>query len=141
MKVYTKGGDKGTTSLVGGARIKKYGVRIEAYGSVDELNSVVGMLGSAIKTRYESWYNLLTVVQNKLFNLGCYLATDNPNNEETSPFGLCDADVEQLEQAIDEIQAKLPQVNNFVLPGGSMEASIADLCRTTARRASRMTAE
>ena len=141
MKVYTKGGDTGTTSLVGGARIKKYGVRIEAYGSVDELNSVVGMLGATIKARYENWYKLLTVVQNKLFNLGCYLATDNPENKETTPFGLFEADVEQLEQAIDEIQAKLPQVNNFVLPGGSMEAAVADLCRTTARRAERRVVE
>ena len=71
MKVYTKGGDTGTTSLVGGARIKKYGVRIEAYGTVDELNSVVGMLSAAVKERYEDWYKLLTVVQNKLFNMGC----------------------------------------------------------------------
>ncbi|MBQ4917187.1 MAG: cob(I)yrinic acid a,c-diamide adenosyltransferase [Muribaculaceae bacterium] len=141
MKVYTKGGDTGTTSLVGGARIKKYGVRIEAYGTVDELNSVVGMLSAAVKERYEDWYKLLTVVQNKLFNMGCYLATDNPNNDETEPYGLCEADVEKLEQAIDAIQEKLPQVNNFVLPGGSMEASIADLCRTTTRRAERRVVE
>ena len=141
MKVYTKGGDTGTTSLVGGARIKKYGVRIEAYGTVDEINSVVGMLASAVKDRCEEWHNFLLVIQNKLFNIGCYLATDNPDNAETTPFGLCEADVEHIEQAIDAIQAKLPQVNNFVLPGGSMEASLADLCRTTTRRAERRVVE
>ena len=141
MKVYTKGGDTGTTSLVGGARIKKYGVRIEAYGTVDELNSVVGMLAAEVRERMEVYSRLLIVVQNKLFNMGCYLATDNPDNAETEPFGLTEADVERLEHEIDEIQKQLPQVNNFVLPGGSMGAGIADMCRTTARRAERRVVE
>lgn len=139
MKVYTKGGDKGTTSLVGGARIKKYGVRIEAYGTIDELNSTLGMLDSA--TSLTEWHPLLHSIQNKLFNIGCYLATDNPNNDETAPFGLTDDDVVSLEQSIDQIQEQLPVVNNFVLPGGSMAASVADLCRTTARRAERRIVE
>lgn len=141
MKVYTKGGDAGTTSLVGGARIKKYGVRIEAYGTVDELNSVVGMLATEVKDRMETYYRLLIVVQNKLFNMGCYLATDNPDNVASEPCGLIEADVERLEHEIDEIQKQLPQVNNFVLPGGSMGAGIADMCRTTARRAERRVVE
>ena len=125
MKVYTKGGDAGTTSLVGGKRIKKYGVRIEAYGTIDELNSSLGMLAAAIKNRYQDWYDFLLVAQNKLFNIGCYLATD----------------IEAIEKAIDEIDAKLPALNNFVLPGGSPEAAFADVCRTTARRGERRVVE
>ena len=141
MKVYTKGGDTGTTSLVGGKRIKKYGVRIEAYGTIDELNSSLAMLASAIKSRNEEWYQFLLAVQNKLFNIGCYLATDNPNNETTAPYGLCDTDVDTLEKAIDTIDAKLPALNNFVFPGGCPEAAMADVCRTTARRAERRVVE
>ena len=141
MKVYTKGGDAGTTSLVGGKRIKKYGVRIEAYGTIDELNSSLGMLAAAIKNRYQDWYDFLLVAQNKLFNIGCYLATDNPENEPTTPFGLTETDIEAIEKAIDEIDAKLPALNNFVLPGGSPEAALADVCRTTARRGERRVVE
>lgn len=141
MKVYTKGGDAGTTSLVGGKRIKKYGVRIEAYGTIDELNSSLGMLAAAIKNRYQDWYDFLLVAQNKLFNIGCYLATDNPENEPTTPYGLTEADIEAIEKAIDEIDAKLPALNNFVLPGGSPEATLADVCRTTARRGERRVVE
>lgn len=141
MKVYTKGGDSGTTSLVGGKRIKKYGVRIEAYGTVDELNSCVGMLVAAIQSKMSDWEQFLKVVQNKLFNIGCYLATDNPENAETEPYGLRESDVECIEQAIDEIQAQLPALNNFVLPGGSSESALADMCRTTTRRAERRVVE
>ena len=141
MKVYTKGGDAGTTSLVGGKRIKKYGVRIEAYGTIDELNSSLGMLAAAIKNRYQDWYDFLLVAQNKLFNIGCYLATDNPENEPTTPYGLTEADIEAIEKAIDEIDAKLPALNNFVLPGGSRETNLADVCRTTARRGERRVVE
>ena len=141
MKIYTKGGDTGTTSLVGGKRIKKYGVRIEAYGTVDEVNSTVGMLAVHVGFGHSDWAEALTIVQNKLFNIGCYLATDNPDNAETVPFGLSEEDMERLELAIDEIQAKLPPLNNFVLPGGSIVSSIADLCRTTVRRAERRVVE
>lgn len=141
MKVYTKGGDTGTTSLVGGKRIKKYGVRIEAYGTVDELNSSVGMLASAIQPDMKEWVDFLAVTQNKLFNIGCYLATDNPENKETLPYGLGDSDVENMEKAIDEVQSQLPALNNFVLPGGSSQAALADVCRTTTRRAERRVVE
>ena len=141
MKVYTKGGDAGTTSLVGGKRIKKFGTRIEAYGTVDELNSFVGLLSSLVGERYDNWAKFLAVVQNKLFNVGCYLATDNPENKETKPYGLCEGDVEKLEKAIDEIDEKLPPLNNFVLPGGSKTAAIADVCRTTTRRCERRVVE
>lgn len=141
MKVYTKGGDSGMTSLVGGRRIKKYGVRIEAYGTIDELNSSVGVLAASVKGCDAEWYELLLAIQNKLFNIGGYLATDNPENEPAKPYGLSENDVERLEQAIDTIEAKLPKVNNFVLPGGSKEASLADVCRTTTRRCERRVVE
>ncbi len=141
MKVYTKGGDSGTTSLVGGKRIKKFGVRIEAYGTIDELNSCVGMLEASISSKMERWKSFLIVAQNKLFNIGCYLATDNSDNIDAEPYGLQECDVECIEQAIDEIQAQLPPLNNFVLPGGSSEAALADLCRTTTRRAERRVVE
>lgn len=141
MKVYTKGGDAGTTSLVGGKRIKKYGVRIEAYGTIDELNSSIGVLAADVRDQFQDWYDFLLVMQNKLFNIGCYLATDNPENEPKAPFGLCEADVEAIEQAIDKIDAKLPALNNFVLPGGCREAALADVCRTTARRCERRVVE
>ncbi len=141
MKVYTKGGDAGTTSLVGGKRIKKFGTRIEAYGTIDELNSFVGLLSAMVKERYEDWGRFLAVVQNKLFNIGCYLATDNPDNLETTVRGLSDADIEVLENAIDDIDSKLPALNNFVLPGGSKASSVADVCRTTTRRCERRVVE
>lgn len=141
MKIYTKGGDAGTTSLVGGKRIKKYGARIEAYGSIDELNSVVGLLVASMGENFPRWTQLLTVVQNKLFNIGCYLATDNPDNEPKVPTGLTDSDVQQLELAIDEIQEQLPVLNNFVLPGGTIQAAHADVCRTTTRRCERRVIE
>ena len=141
MKVYTKGGDTGTTSLVGGKRIKKYGVRIEAYGTIDELNSAVGVLMASLGDCYPQWSQLLAVVQNKLFNIGCYLATDNPNNAPKEPNGLSESDVERLESAIDEIQEQLPPLNNFVLPGGSVQAAQADVCRTTTRRCERRVVE
>lgn len=141
MKVYTKGGDTGTTSLVGGKRIKKFGVRIEAYGTVDELNSCVGMLSTAIQSELPDWKQFLNIAQNKLFNIGCYLATDNPDNAETTPYGLTESDVNDLEQAIDKIQVLLPPLNNFVLPGGSSESALADMCRTITRRAERRVVE
>lgn len=141
MKVYTKGGNTGTTSLVGGKRIKKYGLRIEAYGTIDEVNSCVGMLSAIIKSTSQEWNDFLAIMQNKLFNIGCYLATDNPENNETAPFGLNEEDIKKIEDAIDKIQDKLPVVNNFVLPGGCMEASLSDLCRTTTRRAERRVVE
>lgn len=140
MKIYTKGGDAGTTSLVGGKRIKKFGVRIEAYGTVDEINSCVGMLAVAVRPAMNEWTDFLAVIQNKLFNIGCYLATDN-ENAESEPFGLNESDIERMEQAIDNIQTELPPLNNFVLPGGTEGAALADMCRTTTRRAERRVVE
>lgn len=134
--IYTCTGDNGTTSLVGGTRVAKNCVRIEAYGSIDELNSQIGLLASQpdITTTYRT---LLNVIQNKLFNIGAYLATDNPAGESTQARGLTQEDITTLEQAIDEIDASLPQLRNFVLPGGCQSAAMAHVCRTACRQSER----
>lgn len=131
--IYTGTGDTGTTSLVGGQRVKKNNVRIEAYGTIDELNSYMGLLSNVING---SQNETITFVQNKLFNIGSYLATDN-GADETSAWGLNEADINRLEQAIDEIDAKLPRLKNFVLPGGSATSSMAHIARTVCRRCER----
>lgn len=134
--IYTCTGDAGTTSLVGGKRVKKNDCRIESYGSVDELNSTLGLLAAMpdISVEYRS---LLTFIQNKLFNIGAYLATDNPDGNTSPARGLSIDDITRIEQTIDKIDASLPPLNNFVLPGGSQSAAIAHICRTSCRRAER----
>ncbi len=131
--VYTCTGDAGTTSLVGGKRVKKNDIRIEAYGTVDELNSCIGLLESMAELPAEL-AGIFNFVQNKLFNIGAYLATDNAGVEIT---GLGKCDIERLEKAIDLLDSQLPQLNSFVLPGGSREASVAHICRTVCRRSER----
>lgn len=135
-KIYTCTGDSGATSLVGGQRVKKTDIRIEAYGSVDELNANIGVL-VAIHNLDNVYTELLRVVQNKLFNIGAYLATPNENNEKNEIKGLECADIEQLEQSIDKVDSKLPPLNNFVLPGGTTCAAVAHVCRTVCRRCER----
>lgn len=124
------------TSLVGGKRVKKNDCRIESYGTVDELNSTLGLLVAQPDIDAEVCA-LLNFVQNKLFNIGAYLATDNPDGNTSSARGLCTDDVARIEQEIDRIDASLPPLNNFVLPGGSPSAAIAHVCRTSCRRAER----
>ncbi len=134
--IYTCTGDAGTTSLVGGKRVKKNCCRIEAYGSVDELNSALGLL-VAMPDVKEEHRALINIVQNKLFNIGAYLATDNDGGEILPARGLSDSDIARIEQAIDEIDLQLPQLRSFVLPGGSQSAAAAHVCRTSCRRAER----
>lgn len=134
--IYTCTGDNGTTSLVGGQRVKKNSVRIESYGSIDELNSQLGLLAAQPDVDSE-WRTELNFVQNKLFNIGAYLATDNPNGDTTSARGLSTIDITRLEQAIDKIDSSLPPLRNFVLPGGCQSAAIAHVCRTSCRQAER----
>ncbi len=134
--IYTCTGDNGTTSLVGGKRVIKNDIRIEAYGSVDELNSQLGLLATMpdIDAQHRE---LILFIQNKLFNIGAYLATDNPNNNETTINGLNSGDISRIEHTIDAIDAALPPLNNFVLPGGCQSAAIAHVCRTSCRLAER----
>lgn len=133
--IYTATGDKGQTSLVGGKRVSKSDIRLEAYGTIDELNAFIGQLDNLhIPSDMKSF---IRVVQNKLFNIGAYLATDNPDNKPTVASGLDAGDIARIEQAIDLIDAQLPPLRNFVLPGGSRIASQAHVCRTVARRSER----
>lgn len=132
-KIYTKTGDDGTTGLFGGARLPKHHIRIEAYGTVDELNSVIGWLMTFI--REKDSYDLLLNIQSRLFTVGSNLASD-PDKEMITP-DLVDNDIEALEKAIDAMQSDLPELKHFILPGGSASVSAAHLARTVCRRAER----
>ncbi len=134
MKIYTRTGDAGKTSLVGGTRVSKASVRLEAYGTVDELNSSIGLL-LAMEGIPAAHRQLLLKVQHLLFNLGSQLATEP--DSKWQPVGVTAADVEMLEKAIDEVIASLPPKFRFVLPGGTMAAAQANVARTVARRCER----
>ena len=135
IKIYTKTGDDGTTGLVGGSRVKKYDARLEAYGTVDELNAAIGMLGSLNED--EEIQLLLTEIQNKLFNIGSRLASDEKGQEVTSSLALKEEDIERIEQAIDLFESELPELNQFILPGGDKVVAQCHVARTVCRRAER----
>lgn len=142
MKVYTKTGDKGTTSLFGGTKVPKDHIRIDAYGTVDELNSAIGLVRSSeIKLKYHSQ---LISIQKNLFHLGAELATPADklmlaNGKSRLSHMIQSGDVEQLEIWIDEMEEELPALMHFILPGGNMASSHAHLCRCICRRAERIT--
>ncbi len=133
MKIYTKTGDKGTTSLFGGKRIAKDDLRIEAYGTVDELNSFIGLLVASFQE--ESQLAILTEVQNRLFTIGAALATDPDKPNSSSD--IHESDIEILENAMDNMDQLLPPLRNFILPGGDQAIANAHVCRTICRRAER----
>lgn len=133
--IYTRTGDDGTTSLNGGTRVSKTDVRVEAYGSVDELNAQLGLLATYLET--EADRGVLQKVQNDLFAVGAYLATESGRAEERRMQGVSAADVAWLEQAIDEAEDGLPAWRGFVIPGGSRGAAVCHVCRTVCRRAER----
>jgi len=135
MKIYTKTGDAGMTSLYGGKRVSKDDIRIEAYGTVDELNSHIGLLISSLPT--DDQKELLTEIQKRLFTIGSILASD-PSKELKTP-DLLDSDVQLLEKAMDNMDSQLEPLRTFILPGGSASNSTAHICRTVARRAERRT--
>ena len=136
MKIYTRTGDKGTTSLVGGTRVAKDDLRLQAYGTVDELNSWLGLvMASATQILPEKDKALLTWIQNKLFDLGSELATEP--DSKWRPSEISADDVAVLERAIDRVTEALPQHNRFILPGGSVPSAHAQIARTVARRAER----
>lgn len=134
-KIYTKTGDDGTTGLVGGNRVKKYDPRLEAYGTVDELNASLGML-RAMESDPEI-QNLLRQIQNKLFNIGSRLASDEKGEEYTKPLAILEKDVQMLEQAIDKMEEVLPELSHFILPGGDVLVAQCHVARTICRRAER----
>lgn len=135
--VYTSTGDNGTTSLVGGKRVKKNDFRLDVYGTVDELNSTIGYL-CAISKLSVSMDSFLKTIQNKLFNIGSYLATDNPESKITEVRGLTKDDVVKLEKMIDTLDSELPPLSRFILPGGSAVSGMAHICRTVTRRCERL---
>lgn len=128
MKIYTKTGDAGQTSLASGQRVSKTDARLEAYGTADELNAFVGLLRSGLTApKDDEW---LAWIQHKLFNLGAALA-------EAKGDWIAETDVEQLERWIDEMQKDLPPLRGFVLPAGSEQVSYCHVCRTVTRRLER----
>ena len=134
-KVYTRTGDKGMTSLVGGVRIKKSDVRLEAYGTVDELSAHLGMLASMLGEDDER--DVIIRIQNNLFNVCTHLATDQSQTPLPVSAHLAEGETTWLEQHIDELNHRLPERMGFILPGGCVTASQAHICRTVCRRAER----
>jgi cob(I)alamin adenosyltransferase len=134
-KIYTKTGDKGETSLIGGKRVPKYHMRIEAYGTVDELNSFVGLLRDQEIDPY--YKNVLLQIQERLFVAESILAKDESNKELNLPCLKLD-DVLFLENEIDSMNEKLPPLGNFILPGGHPAVSLAHVARCVCRRAERI---
>lgn len=133
--IYTRRGDNGTTSLSGGIRVKKNDPRVEAYGTVDELNACIGLLLTYISDPHTQ--SLLQDTQSLLFTLGAILASppQRPTHKPTS--AISQEHIARLEQAIDATDENLPPMRGFVLPGGSQTAAIAHVCRTVCRRAER----
>ncbi len=134
MKLYTRGGDGGDTALFGGRRVKKSAPRVEAYGEVDELNSILGVVRAGIGEA--DLDEQLSLLQSELFDLGGVLATPEPEAREKLP-GIGDGDVERLERWIDGLEAGLEPLRNFVLPGGAPAAAQLHHARTVCRRAER----
>ena len=142
MKVYTKTGDKGTTSLFGGTRVPKDHARIESYGTVDELNSYIGLIrDQEINQHYK---NILIEIQDRLFTVGAILATP-PEKEvlkngkkRLQNLGIIETDIQLLENEIDTMEDSLPQMTHFVLPGGHTTVSYCHIARCVCRRAERL---
>lgn len=134
-KVYTRGGDKGQTSLVGGQRISKASVRLEAYGTVDELSAHLGLLAALLPAGHEK--DMIVRIQNNLFNVCTNLATDQDTTPLYPSAHLPTGETEVLECEVDAIMNELPKAQGFILSGGTHEAAQAHVCRTVCRRAER----
>jgi cob(I)alamin adenosyltransferase len=135
MKIYTKTGDKGTTALFGGKRVSKADLRIDTYGTVDELNSYIGLVRD--QSVNASRKNLLVEIQDRLFTIGSILATE-PGNTKVKVPSLSESDIILLEKEIDAMEAQLPPMKSFVLPGGHQSVSFCHVARTVCRRAERL---
>jgi len=136
MKIYTKTGDKGYTSLIGGTRVPKYNLRIESYGTVDELNSYIGLIRDQdIAAKHKE---ILKEIQDRLFTIGASLAADPEKSKMKIP-DLHIADIEVLEAEIDRMDEELPALRHFILPGGSNAVSFCHIARCVCRRAERLT--
>ena len=135
MKIYTKTGDKGETSLIGGARVPKYHLRIEAYGTIDELNSYIGLI--MCQTIDAHHQHLLKEIQDRLFTIGSSLASD-PERAKMKIPDLLENDILLLETEMDLMNNDLPELKHFILPGGNTTVSFCHLARCVCRRAERM---
>lgn len=142
MKIYTKTGDKGTTALFGGRRVPKHHIRIESYGTIDELNSHIGLIRDQNIDPLHK--NVLMEIQDRLFTVGAILATDpekatlKNGNERLNIPKISEADIKLLEDNMDSMNAALPPMMHFVLPGGHQTVSFCHIARTVCRRAERL---
>ncbi len=136
-KIYTKTGDKGKTSLLGGTKVPKSHVRIESYGNVDELNSFLGLLSDHVTDK--EIRAQLKEVQDRLFTIGSTLATDPQKGSDYKIPHLIEGDILFLEEKMDAMNEELPAMKSFILPGGHPVVSIAHICRSVCRRAERST--
>lgn len=136
MKIYTKTGDKGQTSLIGGTRVPKHHIRIESYGTVDELNSYIGLIRDQQIDEHSK--AILIEIQDRLFTIGSSLASDPEKSKMKIP-DLKESDIELLEKEMDEMDKTLPEMKSFVLPGGHTTVSYCHLARCVCRRAERLT--
>ncbi|WP_207423651.1 cob(I)yrinic acid a,c-diamide adenosyltransferase [Desertivirga brevis] len=135
MKIYTKTGDKGQTSLIGGVRVPKYHLRIESYGTIDELNSYIGLIREhEIDPHHKT---VLKEVQDRLFTVGSVLASDPEKSRMKLP-DLKEEDVLMLENEMDRMEVLLPELKHFILPGGGKTASFCHIARCICRRAERL---
>jgi cob(I)alamin adenosyltransferase len=134
MKIYTKTGDKGETSLIGGTRVPKHHIRIESYGTVDELNSWIGLINDQDIAQESK--TILSEIQDRLFTIGSSLASDPEKSKMKIP-DLHASDIELLENQIDKMNEMLPEMRHFILPGGHTSVSYCHLARCVCRRAER----
>jgi len=138
MKIYTKTGDKGFTSLIGGTRVAKYHIRIESYGTIDELNSYIGLIGDQDIDAADK--AMLKEIQDRLFTIGSSLASDPEKSRMVIP-DLHARDIELLEKEMDKMNGHLPELRHFILPGGSNTISYCHIARCVCRRAERITVQ
>jgi cob(I)alamin adenosyltransferase len=136
MKIYTKTGDKGYTSLIGGSRVPKYHLRIESYGTIDELNSYIGLIRD--QNPNSSYQSVLKEIQDRLFTIGSVLASDPEKSRMKVP-DLHEEDILLLEREMDEMSEVLPPLKHFILPGGDVKVSCCHIARCICRRAERLT--
>jgi len=140
-KVYTKTGDKGYTTLLGGTKISKNSLRIEAYGTIDELNSFVGLLSDYLHLDTSKFIDMqfqLNIIQNDLFKIGSIISKDPLKDVGFELPKIDKSDIEKLEKWIDIMDTNLAELKNFILPGGHLAVSSAHICRTVCRRAERL---
>jgi cob(I)alamin adenosyltransferase len=136
IKIYTKTGDSGLTSLLGGTKVPKSHLRIESYGTVDELNSHIGFANDLIN--HEKTNFMLREIQDRLFTIGASLAVDPEKEPQMKMPDLSEADIFLLEAQIDTMETELPPMKSFIIPGGHMTVSALHICRCVCRRAERI---